>query len=748
MRGLDICKEVWDSIGIPGYVSLACGYSKGKGQKGAWEDSIFHYPHDKDKIEEWFECKSKEECNLYWCPVVFSKARRKKEYALGSTVLYADLDEVDPRELQEDIQPTVAWKSSENRYQALWRLDKLAGPLELESLNKRLAYFTGADKSGWDLTQVLRIPGTINYQYGSGVQGQLLWENNELAFETESFEEVLPVINEVSTKISSEQETTFELIAKYKNQIPQEIRSLLQYPPEQVTPGKRSEVLFKIESALVEAKIPIEDIYAMVQGSSWNKFRTRPDERERLMSEIRLAYSKHQTGYIREISEEESEFFNVESMEDLLGRPRTKSGWMVKGFWLKGSNGIVAGEPKTFKSTLTLDLAISIASGRPFLDRYPVEETGPVLIIQNENAEWIIQDRLERMMVGKDLVGNVIIDEKGKELDITFPPNVPVHFLNNQGFDFGLDEHREKLEEHIKRIKPVMVIFDPLYLMFEGDINSAKEVQPILKWLTEVKNKYKTAVIVVHHFRKGETARSGQRMLGSVTFHGWTESSIFLSAKPISVSTVTDQLTIEEENKPEEMEIEVDREFRAEGPRPRVYLKMNMGDEQNQTYDVEVHNMPYAKYSKGDFVDDSGLRKVEITESKGVIREVRKSEISNENAQFHKVKSRIETLVGMHPITEVRIEELNENIFVPRDKIREQDLLVFCQRTDPNFVEPILENGKTVGVKLLNGFENIVMLKNANNNTMGDIIDNIKSPEMEVQNEQKEEEEKEIQQED
>ena len=40
------------------------------------------------------------------------------------------------------------------------------------------------------------------------------------------------------------------------------------------------------------------------------------------------------------------------------------------------------------------------------------------------------------------------------------------------------------------------------------------------------------------------------------------------------------------------------------------------------------------------------------------------------------------------------------------------------------------------------------MLKNANNNTMGDIIDNIKSPEMEVQNEQKEEEEKEIQQED
>ena len=31
-----------------------------------------------------------------------------------------------------------------------------------------MTYTLGADKSGWDLTQVLRVPGTRNYKYPGG----------------------------------------------------------------------------------------------------------------------------------------------------------------------------------------------------------------------------------------------------------------------------------------------------------------------------------------------------------------------------------------------------------------------------------------------------------------------------------------------------------------------------------------------------------------------------------------------------
>lgn len=695
---------------MKGYVGLACGYSKAKGQRATWEDVIFKYPEEKAKINDWVNLKLSEECNLYWCPVIFSAPKRQKVNAIGSTVLYADLDEVDPSKLDKDIQPSVAWRSSMNRYQALWILDRFTGSLELENLNKRLSYFTGADKSGWDLTQVLRIPDTKNYQYSPVVQGQLLWENFTEKFPVEGFKKFLPEVQN-DTNIA-DSETIFELIKKYRKQIPYEIRTLLEYPPDKVKEGKRSEILFKIESSLVEAKIPMEDIFLIVQNSNWNKYRGRKDEKERLIKEINLAYSMHQKGNINfeddcnlphdnlfMKKDEDDGSFNFELLEDLLGKPRVKSGWAVKGFWLKGSNGIVAGEPKTFKSTITLDLAISIASGKPFLDRYPVEETGPVIIVQNENAEWIIQDRLERMMVGKSLVGE--ISGNFPNFKIQWPPQLPIHFLNNQGFDFGIEEHREVFEDYVKKVKPVMIIFDPLYLMFEGDINSAQEVQPVLKWLTTIKNRYRTSIIIVHHFRKGESHRSGQRMLGSVTFHGWTESSIFLSAKPIEVSNLTDQLTIEEENKPAEVEIEVDREFRAEGPKPKIYLKVDMGDEDDCKYNVEVHNLPYAKYMK-DNIDEEGNQTTEVKIKGGIIREIKKPVVQNPQSDYMKVLTRIETLVSLIPLTEVSLEDLNRGVTNAKEKITSKDLVTFCGEADIEKFEPIIKNSKTVGVKLLN----------------------------------------------
>ena len=677
MTGLEICEKVWESSGLTGYVGLACGGSKGKGQKGSWEEVVFKFPDEKQKIQEWFDQKSQESKNLYWCPVVFSSPSRRKAAALGGTVLYADLDEVNPESLPDEYKPTIAWKSSSKRYQGLWQLDRFAGPLELEELNKRLTYFTGADKSGWDLTQVLRIPGTTNYQYDPPVQGQLLWKNNDEIFSFQSLNEHLPkVVSEVD---SSNAETLFDILKHYRNRIPQKIRSMLQYPPEKIQVGKRSEVLFKIESALVEAQIPMEDIYLMVKNSSWNKYRGRKDEKERLEKEIALAYSNHIKGEsvnFNDDSEDEvvdaelTHIFEPVSMIDLLGKPEVKQGWMVRDFWLKGSNGIVAGEPKTFKSTITLDLAISVASGVPFLGSYPVEETGPVILVQNENADWIIKDRVERMMVGKHLCGEIHPLDKDytdseeevgpRQYEVEWPPILPIIHLNNQNFDFSDESHRAEFEKIVQKVKPVLIVFDPLYLMFTGDINSAEELNPVLKWLTSVKNTYKTSVIVVHHFRKGDSHRAGQRMLGSTTLHGWTESSIFLGAHPIQIANVKQDMTVEEiETTTTDMEIVVEREFRAAGVKPRLYLKLSMGTDEVQDYQVDVHSVPYQQYIGG------VLEGVEIVK-KGRTGKSKKKDTSeptivrtiSNSTSFDRVKEAICSSMAIDTITEVSLATL------------------------------------------------------------------------------------------
>src|SRR6185295_3143239 len=56
----------------------------------------------------------------YFCPVVFSKPRRIKEFALPTNVLWADLDPVHPDQCR--LKPSIAWESSPGRYQALWFL--------------------------------------------------------------------------------------------------------------------------------------------------------------------------------------------------------------------------------------------------------------------------------------------------------------------------------------------------------------------------------------------------------------------------------------------------------------------------------------------------------------------------------------------------------------------------------------------------------------------------------------------------
>src|SRR4051794_16311060 len=56
--------------------------------------------------------------DLYFCPNVFSVAKRQKQLCLPSRLLYQDLDESDPRELP--LAPELWWETSPGRFQAIW----------------------------------------------------------------------------------------------------------------------------------------------------------------------------------------------------------------------------------------------------------------------------------------------------------------------------------------------------------------------------------------------------------------------------------------------------------------------------------------------------------------------------------------------------------------------------------------------------------------------------------------------------
>lgn len=498
-----------------GYIFIAW-----KEQSGKWHDRSFKSVSEAESF-----VATLQDCDIYFSPTTYSREERKKPYVQPSKWLWQDLDAVDPRTISP--KPTIAWESSPGRYQALWKMDEIHSPAETEAINKRLAQQVKADHGSWILTKVLRIPGTKNYKYPEVPTGKLLWRNGPL----------------------------------YSPQdIPSSVQDLLVMDETQ---GRdRSNTLWFMEHELAKAGFSIDEIYAIVKDSIWNKYKGRADEQQRLMHEIALALKDHKPK-ISELCK-----LKVSRHSDIMGNDESNPGWLIDGWWTRNSHGIVAGEPKSWKSTLAMDAAISIASGRPFLGEFEVKEQGPVIIIQNENAEWIIRERMSAISVHRGL-GGELGELETKRISGSWPDELPIYYINNQAFSLTNENHVQMLEDLVKEIKPMLLILDPLYLMFDGDINSAKDLNPALSLLIGLKHKYNVSIMLIHHWRKsqGGTKRGGQRMLGSTTLHGWIESAWYVQSGE---------------------ELVIEREFRSAQAPQEIRLKMNLGDIEDSSYSVEI----------------------------------------------------------------------------------------------------------------------------------------------------------------
>jgi hypothetical protein len=565
MKPVDFLFQVWNHVCEQGdYVFLS---TRGENKKG-WND--YHFKFDssiKGRVRDWLRQQNPAARDVYFCPLPFKAPERLAKNVKPVNLLWSDVDDGDPYLLR----PTVLWESSPTRHHALWFLKERMHADDAAQLNKSVTYHLGADKGGWDLSQVLRIPGTFNHKYESKPEVKLVhWDRNLLSPDI-----IAKKVKHSIVKFEAPESMNADAAEILKNyRLSARVSALLHGEAEV---GRRSEVLWYLENKLSEAGMSPEEIICVIKESDWNKFKGRHDEDDRLRTELTKVIEKQidatpkKTGIAKQV---QRDGFQVQTFGEVMSSLQTTPGWLIPGFWMKQSHGIVAGEPKSMKTTLFMDAMISIATGAPFLGKYPVEETGPVLYIQNENAEWIMRDRFEKMLKSKGLVGKASFQEGNPKLKIRFSPEVPMNMVNQQGFTLTDEDHQAWLEETIAEMRPAVVVLDPLYLMFDGDIASAQELFPILQYLLYLKNEYRCGIVLIHHWNKGgESKRGGQRMLGSTTLHGWIESAWYLKSNP------TDG---------DEAEIVMEREFRGAGLHGRLDIRVTMGDMGDPTYNVTV----------------------------------------------------------------------------------------------------------------------------------------------------------------
>lgn len=130
---------------------------KGEG----WRDHAFENPSRRE-IERFLQRFPADSFDLYFCPNVFSKARRLERYVLKTIYAWSDIDGADPELFVPP--PGCLWETSPGRFQGLWRFGKLIEPSHAAAISRQLAYAHDADKGGWDLTQALRLPGTVDHK--------------------------------------------------------------------------------------------------------------------------------------------------------------------------------------------------------------------------------------------------------------------------------------------------------------------------------------------------------------------------------------------------------------------------------------------------------------------------------------------------------------------------------------------------------------------------------------------------------
>ena len=232
--------------------------------------------------------------NVWFCPHLFASRKRVKENVSFTPCSWSDADTCEPETFF--VTPTISLESSPGRFACLWMFEKAPDPDEAENVSQRIAYAhadDGADRSGWDLTQLLRMPYTYNHKYASSPVVNVIDINRKLYRlkdfdkdykQVEGFSYVdipMPDTSEIDADALMDRERTKmspTIWRLYQEKLPED--------------ASWSEPLWKLMMYLFEAGFGPEQVFAVAQNAACNKYEKRGAPLEQLWKDVCRAHSK------------------------------------------------------------------------------------------------------------------------------------------------------------------------------------------------------------------------------------------------------------------------------------------------------------------------------------------------------------------------------------------------------------------------------------------------------------------------
>lgn len=179
--------------------------------------------------------------------------------------------------------------------------------------------------------------------------------------------------------------------------------------------------------------------------------------------------------------------------------------WLISEWVPFREVGMIVAEPEAYKTWIEIDMAVSIASGTPFMNQFEVEKDGPVVYLNLEDSH---PDTVKRFTCITRSRFSVSFDTMQSEDFFTESlPNLPIYFHPSSSFQLGSDEAAKNLEEVIEKLKPRALMIDPLYQVVPNLDDYMVSAVKHLKILKEWREKYDLTTIIVHHRKKAQNER-------------------------------------------------------------------------------------------------------------------------------------------------------------------------------------------------------------------------------------------------
>jgi hypothetical protein len=274
-----------------GFLCLA---RKPRDKEGLYE-KFFEYPEHLDLALEYIE-EFYTRYDLYFCAQLLTERRRTKQYIETVPHLWADLDPCPVKNLR--VAPSFVIQTSPGRTQALWRLDESLSAHEAEALSHRIALYhkaDGCDQSGWDLTQLLRIPWTYNFKYGAAdppvVQVVSIQQGYYRADDFKVYEPLPGEIVVPNGSVPPTIATGREVLDRNRFRLSDIVVKLFSQEPDESQRERWSGALWALLLQLAEAGLRTEEMFAIAKDAACNKYERDGRPPEALWTDVRKAYA-------------------------------------------------------------------------------------------------------------------------------------------------------------------------------------------------------------------------------------------------------------------------------------------------------------------------------------------------------------------------------------------------------------------------------------------------------------------------